>query len=76
VAGNVWEWVEDCYHANYNGAPTEGSVWIGGDCNYRVVRGGSWYDNPRSLRSANCYWFSSVFRNSHLGFRVARTLNR
>lgn len=42
--GNVWEWCEDFWHANYNGAPTDGSAWLsGGDSRYRVLRGGSWF---------------------------------
>ena len=41
--GNVWEWVEDCFHDNYEGAPDDGSAWTAdGDCNSRVLRGGSW----------------------------------
>ena len=55
MVGNVWEWVEDCFHDNYNGAPTDGSAWIeGGNCKFRVVRGGAW-DFPAvssALRSA------------------------
>jgi formylglycine-generating enzyme required for sulfatase activity len=43
VHGNAWQWTADCYHDNYNGAPTDGSVWITGNCNSaHVVRGGSW----------------------------------
>ena len=77
MAGNVWEWVEDCWHENYEGAPDDGSAWLevgGGDCSRRVVRGGSWYDRPEVLRSA---YRSRVERDSlhlDLGFRVARTL--
>jgi formylglycine-generating enzyme required for sulfatase activity len=52
--GNVSEWVEDPWHDNYNGAPTDGSVWLlGGDDSRRVVRGGSWVDVSLSLRSAD-----------------------
>jgi formylglycine-generating enzyme required for sulfatase activity len=53
--GNVWEWVEDCYHDNYNGAPTDGSASAaaaGGDCLHHVLRGGSLYDKPPEIRSA------------------------
>ena len=46
MVGNVWKWVQDCYHPNYNGAPTDGSTWTGGDCTARVIRGGSWGDGP------------------------------
>lgn len=54
MIGNVWEWVEDCYHTNYSGAPDNGTAWLAGaDCSVRVVRGGSWGDAPSLLRSAN-----------------------
>ena len=52
TAGNVWEWVVDCWHDNYQGAPNYGSAWAGGDCDYHVLRGGSWFSNPRDIRSA------------------------
>lgn len=42
MSGNVWEWTEDCWNANYNGAPNDGSAWTSGECGRRVVRGGSW----------------------------------
>jgi formylglycine-generating enzyme required for sulfatase activity len=74
MAGNVWQWVEDCYHPNYNGAPTDGSVWATDDCKNRVVRGGSWNSNPQVLRSALRSWNPTDFRNLSLGFRVGRTL--
>jgi hypothetical protein len=46
--GNLWEWVEDCWHDNYLGAPADGSAWLqGGDSSYRVVRGGSWHNDPQ-----------------------------
>jgi formylglycine-generating enzyme required for sulfatase activity len=75
--GNVWEWVEDCWKGNYTGAPTDGSAWTSGNCNYRVLRGGSWYDVPGFLRAASRregVGFGS--RISGSGFRVARTLSR
>jgi hypothetical protein len=40
VHGNVWEWVQDCYHDDYKGAPADGRVWTTGDCSHRVLRGG------------------------------------
>ena len=74
--GNVWEWVEDCLHTNYEGAPKDGSAWIAqGDCNNRVIRGGSWIGYPVGLRSALRFWFSADDHGTDLGFRVARTLN-
>jgi formylglycine-generating enzyme required for sulfatase activity len=73
--GNVWKWVEDCYHEDYKGAPQDGSAWVeGADCSLRVVRGGSWFTYPRNLRSADRVRLSSDLRNVSLGFRVGRTL--
>jgi len=77
MVGNVFEWVEDCWHANYTNAPKDGSPWLtesGGNCDTRVVRGGSWDVTPDHLRSANRSWNASVERVNLLGFRVARTL--
>src|SRR5271166_39778 len=75
MVGNVWEWTEDCWNANYQGAPADGSPWVSGDRSRRVVRGGSWNDNPDLLRSAYRLWNYTVHRDSGLGFRVARTLS-
>jgi formylglycine-generating enzyme required for sulfatase activity len=75
MAGNVWQWVQDCYHDNYNGAPTDGSAWTSGDCSRRVARGGSWVDRPQLSRSAARLRLATGFRISNLGFRVGRTLN-
>jgi formylglycine-generating enzyme required for sulfatase activity len=71
--GNVWEWVEDCLHPSYDGAPKDGSAWITqGDCNNRVIRGGSWVSNPLGLRSATRYWYPADDHAFDLGFRVGR----
>jgi formylglycine-generating enzyme required for sulfatase activity len=75
VHGNVWEWTEDCWNANYDDAPTDGSANTTGDCSKRVVRGGSWSNFPRSLRAAYRGWDTTGFRYGSFGFRVARTLN-
>ncbi|MDD5391986.1 MAG: formylglycine-generating enzyme family protein [Thiothrix sp.] len=73
--GNVWEWVQDCKHENYQGAPVDGTAWeSGGDCGRRVLRGGSWYFNPAYLRSSNRLDYSPVLRNLDLGFRVVCVL--
>ena len=75
VHGNAWEWVEDCWHDSYDGAPSDGSAWTsGGDCDGRVLRGGSWDVGPRYLRSANRSRGWVGHRYDYLGFRVARTL--
>ena len=76
MVGNVRTWTEDRWNDNYKGAPTEGSPWTSGNWNMRVVRGGSWCNDPDNLRSATRYKASSDsdFRVDNLGFRVARTL--
>ena len=75
VHGNVREWVEDCRHDSYAGAPTDGSAWVrGGDCGKRVLRGGSWFYDPRLLRSAFRFSLTAGYRNNDGGFRVSRTL--
>jgi formylglycine-generating enzyme required for sulfatase activity len=76
TAGNVWEWVEDCWHEEgYAGAPSNGGSWTE-SCSGsgRVVRGGSWFNNPENARSAFRNWDLPDFRLINLGFRVSRTL--
>ncbi len=72
--GNVWEWVGDCWNKRYKGAPTDGSAWETGNCESRVLRGGSWSNQPEFLRAAIRYWSSTGARYYSFGFRVARTL--
>jgi formylglycine-generating enzyme required for sulfatase activity len=81
MAGNVWQWVQDCYHSSYDGAPTDGSAWTTGNCYdtpehdlQRVVRGGSWISNPLLLRSAGRLRNAPKDSGNLLGFRVGRTL--
>lgn len=77
MVGNVFEWVEDCMHINYNGAPTDGSAWLsGGNCGWRIVRGGSSIGNRTLLRSAGRGWGTITGSEFNQGFRVARTLER
>jgi formylglycine-generating enzyme required for sulfatase activity len=77
MVGNVWEWVEDCWHPSYDGAPTDGSAWIsGGDCGARAGRGGSWISPPHDVRSASRNYFSLEFTSANLGFRIGRSLAR
>ena len=76
MLGNVREWVEDCWHNTYRGAPNDGTAWTrGGDCSRRVLRGGSWLSDPRSLRSGTRNWGTTGRRDFNVGFRVARTLD-
>lgn len=68
--GNIWEWVADCWHGSYRGAPTDGSVWEGGrDCGSRVLRGGAWHYVPQSLAHRDSDKPDS--RDIYCGFRVA-----
>jgi len=74
--GNVWEWVRDCYHDSYAGAPHDGSAWLDScyDSGLRGVRGGSWFHGPSGLRSADRGMFGTDNPSNYVGFRVARTL--
>jgi formylglycine-generating enzyme required for sulfatase activity len=75
MEGNVWEWVEDVWHDSYQGAPADGSTWLeGGDASYRVIRGGSWHNEPELLRAAIRFKRHRKVQFDTLGFRVARTL--
>lgn len=69
--GNAYEWCEDWYHENYNGAPVNGSAWLsGGKQEYRVFRGGSQGNEAPNLRSASRYGNYPGFRGNGLGLRV------
>lgn len=72
--GNVREWVQDCWNSTLTGLPADGSPRLTGDCSVRVVRGGSWKDDPKDLRSAKRNWEEEGRRDQYTGFRVARTL--
>ena len=72
TAGNVWEWTQDCWiYYRYKEAKADGKVW----CSRRVLRGGSWIEDPSGIRSANRDKAGSGSRSSSFGFRVARTLD-
>ena len=73
MLGNVWEWTQDCWNVNYNGAPTDGSAWMTGNCSQRVVRGGSWFSDPQNLRAADRDRSTTANWVVNLGLRVART---
>ena len=72
TAGNVAEWAYDCWHATYDNAPTDGSVWEGGDCSQRVARGGSYISPQQSVRVTKRDKFKSDSGYDHVGFRLAR----
>ena len=73
VHGNVWEWVQDCWHESYTGAPNDGQAWESGECGHRVLRGGSWYSVSIGVRSAYRFRDTPGIRHSQVGFRMART---
>jgi formylglycine-generating enzyme required for sulfatase activity len=84
--GNIWEWVEDCYHKNYGDMPNAtkdgGTPWTtgcektaNGKYDFRILRGGSWNDDPQRLRSAFRNSVHPLNRDEAFGFRVARTLS-
>jgi formylglycine-generating enzyme required for sulfatase activity len=76
--GNVWEWVEDCYHWRYVNAPALEAAWDSecGSETTRVLRGGSWSDSPTEARSASRSEKPPTYTGSDLGFRVARDLTQ
>jgi len=71
--GNVWEWLEDVWHENYNGAPTDGSAWmVGGDSGKHLLRGGSWVGIDNYLRCAFRSGADSSYRYAYWGLRFSR----
>lgn len=70
--GNVWEWCQDRWHDNYDGAPDDGSAWENGEDDYRVCRGGSWFSRGWSQRSAYRDYWPHAERLGHCGLRLAR----
>ena len=76
VTGNVFQWVADCYHDNYAGAPSDGSAWATPSCENRVVRGASYLRRPPLLRSSWRDWRKATTRDAEVGFRVAREIVR
>jgi sulfatase modifying factor 1 len=73
MLGNLWEWTEDSYHDSYQKAPTDGSAWQG-ESKKRVIRGGSWNNNPDRVRTAKRGRDDPYSRFSNIGFRLARSL--
>ena len=77
MSGNVWEWVEDCWHASYKDAPADGRAWKeenGGSCSLRVARGGSWRSGPQSLTASARTAFPHDHSRRTIGLRVAREI--
>jgi formylglycine-generating enzyme required for sulfatase activity/class 3 adenylate cyclase len=71
MGGSVDQWVEDCWHKNYQGAPADGSAWGDGECTSHVIRSGSWKNDARYVRPSNRDSYDTNVRYPTHGFRVA-----
>ena len=74
MGGNIHQWVTDCWHSNYQGAPSDGSAWVENDCLSRVIRSGSWKNDPSYVRPSNRDHYDATVRYPTHGLRVARSL--
>jgi formylglycine-generating enzyme required for sulfatase activity len=74
TSGSVWEWVADCWHNNYKGAPGDGRAWDEPDCRVHVIRGGSWREGAPYMVASTRFKYDAGVRHSQNGFRVARSL--
>jgi formylglycine-generating enzyme required for sulfatase activity/class 3 adenylate cyclase len=73
VGGGVGEWVQDCWHKDYRGAPVDGSAWIIGDCRERALRGGSWRNDSTEIRPASRNSYDPLVRYPTHGVRLVRS---
>ncbi len=71
MVGNAWEWTADCWNANLDEAPRDGTAWLDGECDARVPKGGSWISGVGWARSAVRSRDGIDYRSFMLGFRVA-----
>jgi len=74
VNGSVWEWVQDCWHTSYKGAPADGHAWETPSCRERVIRGGSWREGASYMLSTTRFKYAASVRDGQNGFRVARSV--
>jgi len=74
MGGTVDQWVEDCFHKNYQGAPTDGGAWLEDGCSSHVLRSGSWRNDARYVRPSNRDGYDTHVRYPTHGFRIALTL--
>jgi formylglycine-generating enzyme required for sulfatase activity len=72
--GSVWEWVSDCWHNNFKGAPSDGRSWDEPNCRVRVIRGGSWREDASYMLSSTRFKYDANVRHTQNGFRVVRDL--
>ncbi|THC45285.1 hypothetical protein C2862_05765 [Massilia sp. Mn16-1_5] len=73
TSGSVWEWVADCWHNNFKGAPNDGASWEEPGCRVRVIRGGSWREGAAYMVASTRFKYDAGVRQSQNGFRVARS---
>jgi len=74
MLGNVFQWTQDCWHADYRDAPEDGSARTDGDCSERELRGGSWFTSPEYVRANYRNHFAADYRTSSVGIRLVRDL--
>ena len=74
MLGNVFQWTEDCWQADYAGAPTDGSALNAGDCSEHELRGGSWFSTPAYVRAGYRNHFAAGYRTSSVGIRLVKDL--
>jgi formylglycine-generating enzyme required for sulfatase activity len=74
MLGNVFQWTEDCWHADYTGAPVNGSARTDGDCSEHELRGGSWFSTPAFVRANYRNHFDANYRTSSVGMRLVRDI--
>jgi formylglycine-generating enzyme required for sulfatase activity len=78
MSGNVWEWVKDCWHDNYEGLPRDGSAWAESgqsSCKRRVLRGGTWTDEAGALRASNRFVSDANDKSAYIGFRLVQDID-
>jgi len=73
MSGNVNEWIADCYHDNYNGAPTDGSAWADENCGINMFRGGSWAYNAKYCQTFSRHRTTPYSGDNDLGFRIVHS---
>ena len=76
IYGNVDELTSDCFNSNFKNAPTDGSSWNQGACDFRIVRGGSWHDVQRFVRTKSRFHIQTKVKSNQTGFRVVRDFTR
>jgi formylglycine-generating enzyme required for sulfatase activity len=74
MLGNVFQWTEDCWTDNYQGAPIDGSAQSAGDCTQHELRGGSWFTQPEFVRTSYRNRFDGDYRSTSIGFRLIRDI--